>query len=226
MLRSAAAALLLALAALTAQAHFVFVVPDAKDPAKALVVFSDDLDPDENVGVEKLTTLKLTCRDASGKDVAVEHKAGKHELTAVLPGSGPRVVFGTLNYGVMQKGDTKPYLLAYHPKAVVGAVAADKVTVGEKLLPVEIVPVVTGSEVKFRFLSAGKPVADVEMTVMKPDGGKAKPKTNKDGFTEAYPAKGRYGAWAKDTVAAPGEFGGKKYDEARHYATLVTEFPK
>jgi uncharacterized GH25 family protein len=226
MLRTTGAMALLAVAALTAHAHFVFVVPDLKDPAKAVVVFSEDLESDENVGTEKLATLKLTSRDGAGKEVAVEHKAGKHELTATVPGSGARVVYGTLNYDVMQKGDAKPYLLAYHPKAVIGAVAADKLTLGEKVLPVEIVPVVTGSEVKFRFLSAGKPVADVEMTVIKPDGGKAKPKTDKDGFTQAYPAKGRYGAWAKDVVAKPGEFGGKKYDEARHYATLVVEYAK
>lgn len=224
MLRTTAAAVLLAAATLTAHAHFVFVVPDPKDPARAVVVFSEDLETDENVGTEKLATLKLTCCDGAGKEVAVEHKANKHDLTATVLGSGARVVYGTLTYGVMQKGDAKPYLLAYHPKAVIGAVAADKLVLGEKVLPVEIVPVVTGSEVKFRFLSAGKPVADVEMTVIKPDGGKAKPKTDKDGYTQAYPAKGRYGAWAKDTVAKPGESGGKKYDEARHYATLVVDY--
>ncbi len=124
MLRSAAAALLLALAALTAQAHFVFVVPDAKDPAKALVVFSDDLDPDENVGVEKLATLKLTCRDASGKDVAVEHKAGKHELTAALPGSGPRVVLGTLNYGVIGPDGRTTARLVYDHRVMDGGTIA------------------------------------------------------------------------------------------------------
>lgn len=224
MLRTTSAVALLAAAALTAHAHFVFVVPDPKDPAKAVVVFSDDLDPDENVTMDKVVGLKLTCRDAAGKDAAVEHKAGKHELAATVPGTGPRVVFGSLNYGVMQKGDAKPYLLAYHPKAVIGTVPAEKVVLGEKVLPVELIPVVAGSDVKFKFLSAGKPVADAEVAVIKPDGGKAKAKTDKDGLTEAFPAKGRYGAWAKDTVAKPGEFGGKKYEEARHYATLVTEF--
>lgn len=220
----AALAAVAALGALTAaQAHFVFVVPDAKDPSKVVVVFSEDLDPDENVPAERMKGVKLTCRDASGKDTAVEHKAGKHELTATLPGSGPRVVFGTLHFGVMQKGDAKPYLLAYHPKAVVGAVPADKAAVGEKAVPVELVPVSDGKEVKFQFLAGGKPVADVEVTVIKPEGGKAKTKTDKDGLTEAFPAKGRYGVWAKHTDDKPGESGGKKYDEARHYATLVVE---
>lgn len=227
MLRTLAALALLAAATLTARAHFVFVVPDAKDPAKALVVFSEDLEPDEQVTMDKIVGLKLTCRNAAGKEVAVEHKAAKHEMTAALPGSGPRVVFGSVNYGVMQKGDAKPYLLAYHPKAVVGAVPADKLVVGEKALPVEIVPVVSGSEVKFKFLSGGKPTAGVDVTVIKTVGGKkAKSTTDKDGLTEAYPAKGRYGAWGKDTVAKPGELDGKKYDEARHYATLVVDFPE
>jgi uncharacterized GH25 family protein len=226
MLRTTCAAVVLAAAALTAHAHFVFVVPDPKDPAKAAVVFSDDLDPDENVGTQKLAALKLTCRDSAGKEAAVEYKTSKHDLTATVPGTGPRVLYGTLHYGVMQKGDAKPYLLAYHPKAVIGTVQADKIVIGEKVLPVELVPVVTGSDVKFRFLSAGKPVADAEVTVIKPDGSKAKVKTDRDGLTQVFPAKGRYGAWAKSIVAKAGEFDGKKYDEARHYATLVTEFPR
>ena len=226
MLRTFGAAALLATAALTAHAHFVFVVPDPKDPAKAVVVFSEDLEPDENVTMDKVSGLKLTCRDSSGKETAVAHKAGKHELTATIPGTGPRLVFGTVHYGVLQKGDAKPYLLAYHPKAIIGAVPADKVIIGEKVLPVELVPVVSGADVRFRFLAAGKPVADAEVTVLKPDGGKTKAKTNVDGLTEPFAEKGRYGAWAKTVVAGPGEHGGKKYDEIRHYATLVTEFQK
>jgi hypothetical protein len=190
-----------------------------------VVVFSDDLDPDENVGTEKLATLKLTCRDSAGKEAAIEYKTNKHDLEATVPGSGPRVVYGTLTYGVMQKGDARPYLLAYHPKAVIGNVAQDKMVIGEKVLPVEIVPVVTGAEVKFRFLSAGTPMADAEVTVIKPDGGKAKVKTDGEGLTQVFPAKGRYRAWAKSIVAKAGEFDGKKYDEARRYATLVAEFP-
>ncbi|MBP3956063.1 DUF4198 domain-containing protein [Gemmata sp. G18] len=225
MFRTTGAAVFFAAAALTAHAHFVFVVPDPKDPTMAVVVFSDDLDTDENVGTEKLATLKLTSRDGAGAEAPVAHTANKHDLSAKVPGTGPRVVFGTLTYGVMQKGDAKPYLLAYHPKAVIGTVAADKLVLGEKVLPVELVPVAAGADVKFKFLSAGKPVAGAEVTVIKPDGGKDKAKTDKDGLTQAYPAKGRYGAWAKDSVAKPGELGGKKFDEARHYATLVTEFP-
>lgn len=216
-----------ALGALTAvQAHFVFVVPDAKDPSKVVVVFSDDLEIDENIPANRLKGLNLTGRFEGGKQAPVECKPGKSCLTGELGLVNPQCVYGTHIFGVMQKGDAKPYLLAYHPKAVFAGADSKHITLGEKVAPVELVPVVSGSDVKFQFLAAGKPVADVEVTVIKPEGGKAKAKTDKDGLTSAFPAKGRYGAWAKHTDAKPGENGGKKYDEARHYATLVVAFPE
>lgn len=219
------ASLLLVIAS-SAYAHFVFIVPMTNDPSKATVVFSDDLEPDENVGIEKLSTLKLYSRDSAGKDVSVESKPGKHELQVTVPGQGSRILFGTLSYGVMQRGEAKPYLLTYYPKAMVGAMASDRTIVGSKSLPVEIVPIVTGAEVRFQFLAGGQPVSDAEVTVIKSDVNKSKVKTDKHGKTEAFPAKGRYGVWAKDAVATPGEFDGKKYDEIRRYATLVVEFTK
>lgn len=220
----AAIAAVAALGALTAaQAHFVFVVPDAKDPSKVIVVFSEDLEVDEAIPAERLKGLKLTGRFDGGKEAPVECKPGKSCLTGELGLVNPQVVFGTHTLGVMQKGDAKPYLLAYHPKSVFAGADPKHTTLGEKVAVVELVPVVSGSDVKFQFLAAGKPVADVEVTVIKPEGGKAKAKTDKDGLTQAFPAKGRYGAWAKHTDAKPGEHGGKKYDEARHYATLVAD---
>ncbi|MBN9524428.1 DUF4198 domain-containing protein [bacterium] len=201
----------------------MFVIPDGKDPSKVIAVMSDELAPDENVPIEKIKGLTLTCRDAGGKDVPVSLAVGKHELTAAIPGSGPRVVFGSVNYGVMQKGEGKMYLLAYHPKAVVGAVAADKLVIGEKAVPAEIVPVAVGSEVRFQFRAAGKAVTDAEVTVIGPDGKSAKAKTDATGHTPGFPATGRYGAWAKHIVPTAGEHGGKKYEEARHYATLVVD---
>jgi len=206
-----------------ASAHFVFVVPDAKDKTKVVVVFSDDLEVDENIPAERLKGLKLTGRFEGGKEAPVECKPGKSCLTGELGLFGPQCVYGMFAYGVMQKGDAKPYLLAYHPKAVFAGADPKHITLGEKVIPVELVPVVSGSDVKFQFLAAGKPVADVEVTVIKPEGGKAKAKTDKDGLTQAFPAKGRYGAWAKYIDAIAGEHDGKKYDEVRHYATLVAD---
>lgn len=209
----------------TVRAHFVFIVPDVKNPAKVVVVFSDDLDVDENIPASRLRGLKLTGRFEGGKEAPIECKEGKSCLEGELGLVNPQCVFGTHTLGVMQKGDGKPYLLTYHPKAVLAGADPKHTMLGEKVAPVELVPFVAGSEVKFQFLAAGKPVADVEVTVIKPDGTKEKMKTDKDGFTSAVPAKGRYGAWARHFESKSGEHDGKKYDEARHYATLVVSFP-
>jgi N-acetylneuraminic acid mutarotase len=209
------------LAGLVAQAHFVFVVPD-KAGAAATVVFSEDLESDDGVAIAKINGLKLTLRDAAGKDIPVTHKAEEYNLAARLPGSGPRIVYGSINYGVLAKGEAPPFLLAYHPKAVIGAVPADKLVIGDKL-PAELVPVAEKGSIRFKLLGRGKPVADADVTVLKPDRTKAKVKTGKDGLTEAVEGSGRYGAWARYTEAKPGEHDGKKYTEVRHYATLVVD---
>jgi uncharacterized GH25 family protein len=207
----------------TAHAHFVFIVPDVKNPAKVLVVFSDDLDVDDNIPASRLRGLKLTGRFEGGKEAPVECKEGKSCLKGELGLVNPQCVFGTHTLGVMQKGEGKPYLLTYHPKAVFAGADPKHMTLGEKVAPVELVPFVAGSEVKFQFLAAGKPVAEVEVTVIKPDGAKEKLKTDKDGFTSAVPAKGQYGAWARHFESKSGEHNGKAYEEIRHYATLVVD---
>ena len=76
---------------------------------------------------------------------------------------------------------------------------------------------------RLRVLAGGKPVAGTEVTVLKPDGKTEKVKTDEAGLTPAFAAAGRYGAWAKTVRAEAGELGGKKYEEVRHYATLVAE---
>lgn len=221
MIRSLVALLATGLVAALAQAHFVFVVP-AKDGATAAVVLSEELAPDEGVDAAKLAGAKLFVRDAAGKDAPVGHTADKHALAATIPGSGPRVVYGSVAYGVMQKGEGKPYLLAYHPKALVGAVPAEKALVGDKV-PTELVPEAAGGKVRFKLLAGGKPVAGAEVTVIKPDGSKVKVKTDKEGLTEAVEGSGRFGAWARYFEAKAGELGGKKYEEVRHYPTLVCD---
>ncbi|MFO0807518.1 MAG: hypothetical protein U0746_02750 [Gemmataceae bacterium] len=218
-LRTATLALVVATAA--ARAHFVLIVPDAKVPGKVAVVFSDTLGPDESVEIAKIAGLKLTCRDVTDAATAVEHKTESHALTAMLPGKGPRLVSGRVEYGVMQRGDDKPFLLVYHPKALVGGSSA---TLGESA-PVELVPAGEPGQPRLRFLAAGKPVADVEVTIMKTDGPSEKVKTDKDGRTPVLSIVGRYGAWAKHSEAKSGELGGKKYAEVRHYATLVADAP-
>lgn len=205
------------------QAHFPFIVPDDKGGA-AKVVFSDTLEPDTKVNIDKIGNTKLTLRDAGGKESALEWKKGEGHYSLVIPGGGTRVVYGITEYGVLQKGDTKPFKLTYYPKAVVGAAIAKEATIGK--LPLEVAAVGEGSKVKFQVLASGKPLADSEVTVVLPDGARKTAITTKEGFTPEYAGPGRYAVIAKQIEAKPGEHAGKKYEEARHYATLVCDVGK
>lgn len=222
MTRALLALVALAAGAAAAGAHFVFVLPDPAG-AKAQVVFSDELAPDKDVPIAKIAGTKLFVRGADGRPAALSLEKGEHAYTAKLPGTGPRIVYGTTDYGVLQKGKEKPYLLRYHPKAIVGAVPADGGAMRERAL--EIVPAVSAGQVSFRVLAKGKPVADAEVNVLLAGGGKKKLQADAKGQTEALEASGRVGAWARHIDKAGGKHDGKAYDEARHYATVVLEVP-
>lgn len=207
------------LAAAAAQAHFPFLVPEA-DGTTARLIFSDTLKPDTDVNIEKLANTKLYLRKPGSKDVALEAKKGTGCYEVKLPSAGPRTIFGVTEYGVLQKGDAKPFRLVYFPKALLDD--APREPLGEPL-KVEIVPVETSGKVRFQVLQLGKPAAGIEATVLPPEGDKQAAKTDKEGFTAAFSAKGRYGVFARITEAKSGEFAGKKYEETRFYATLVID---
>ncbi len=215
----AACALVVALTA-ASRAHFVFVVPDATGE-KLTVVFSDTLDPDEGVPVTKIAGLKLITRDAGGKEGTLALQADKAALVGKLAGTKPTQVFGSVRYGAMKKGNAKPYLLVYHPRAIIGTLDA-MTALGDKV-PAELLAASAGKGVRFRLLAAGKPVADTEVNVIKPDGDRAKVTTGKDGWTPAVEGTGRFGAWARFVESAAGEHNGVKYEEIRHYPTLVVQ---
>ena len=224
MSRMIVAPLFLLLTVSLAQGHFPFVVPEGKGDI-ARVVFSDDLNPDTAVNIEKIANTKLTLRDAAGKESALEWKKGEGFYTVNIPGSGTRVVYGVTDYGVLQKGEGKPFKLVYCPKAIVGSATAKEATVGEKL-ELEVLAVASSSKTKFQVRAAGKPVPELEVTVILPDVTKKAVKTDKEGFTPEFESRGRYGVIAKRIESKTGEHAGKKFDETRTYATLVCDIEK
>jgi uncharacterized GH25 family protein len=215
-----AAATAAALAA-AAAAHFVFVVPDQGGKG-VTVVFSDTLDPDEAVSIDKIAGLTLTARSAGGKEVAVPLAKAAHSLVAPLGPAGPRLVYGSVVYGLMARKDARPTLLVYHPKAVVGGAVGADATVGGGC-PLEVVPVTAGGTTRFRLLAAGQPVADADGSVARPDGTKEKVRTDADGYTAGFAGAGRFAVWLRRAEAKAGEHAGQTYEEVRHYATLVAD---
>src|SRR5262245_35066333 len=96
--------------------HFVYVVFD-KDGKTISVVMSETLEPDDAVSLGPVVGLKLSARGADGKESPVALTPHEHHLTGKSPSQ--HVVFGSLDYGVSGRGD-KPFMLRYHPKAIVG----------------------------------------------------------------------------------------------------------
>lgn len=201
----------------TSWAHFVYVVP-SKEAGQVMVVFSDDLEPDENVAIQKIAALKLQTLGGD-KVTTVECTTGKHELKATLP-PNTKIAHGTIVYGLASRGD-KPALLVYHPKVLIG-VSGKEAMIGPKAA-LEVIPFIANGKTKFQLLAEGKPVADAEGSALLPDGTKEKLKTDKEGFTAEFAVNGRVAIWLRHTIAKAGDHDGKKYEEAKHYATLVAD---
>ncbi len=221
MKRMSLSAAAVALFATMACAHMVYVVP-AKDGQSVTVVFSDSLDPDPKVKMDKVAGLRLFAR-IDGQVIPIECKQGDHSFTAKFA-QAPAMVYGTAIYGLLKRSG-KPTLLVYHPKAIFSGTDAEAAIVG-KPAALEIVPLTKLSKTRFRFLAQGKPVADAEGTILLPDGTKAKVKTDPEGYTAVFEQTGRYAAFLKLTEQKSGEHDGKKYEEIRHYATLVVDVAK
>lgn len=206
-------------AAIAAQAHFVFVVPESGN-ASASVFISETLKPDPQVDIDLVKDTKLSLRDANGRETALVLAKAGDAYTTSIAGSGTRVIHGLADLGISGNGD-KQYLLLYHPKTILGD-AFDAKTIVGKDAPAELIPVGKAGALKLRLLGRGKPLPDSEITVLLPDGTEKVVKTDKSGETETFTENGRYGAWARFwETNASGERDGKKYPETRHYATLV-----
>jgi hypothetical protein len=219
MIRQALVAALVTASA--AFAHFPFLVPDG--PSKGKAVFSDTLKPDKDVPVDRIANTKLVLiADGKATDLAWNLDKAANCYTFEVPGTGSRVVVGSTDYGVLQRGESKPFLLHYYPKAIFGDVPApEQATAGDKV-PLELVPVAADGKLRFKARAGGRPLAKVNVSVLVPGETKGKDVTTDEaGLTPEFDKPGTYGAQVRLVEAKAGEKDGKKYDEVRHYATLV-----
>jgi hypothetical protein len=211
--------LLLTGMATAADAHFVFVVPDAGGKT-AKVFLSEDLKPTAEVDAGLIGGTTLSVRSAEGRETPLSMTKAGQVYTIEIPGEGTRIVHGSTDLGMMQHGPGKPSVLIYHPKSIVGDAFSQKQVVGGDT-PVEIVPLGKPGAVTLELLVRGKPQPDSEITIILPDGSQKKVKTNQAGQTDVLTSLGRYGAWARYWEPTGGERDGKRFEETRHYATLV-----
>ena len=199
---------LLMAAASFGQAHFVFVVPEG-DAAGAKVFISETLQPDPAVGPQFVSGAKLSLRNADGNETSLGLVQAGDVYRVAISGRGTRLVHGLADLGLSQAGATKPYLLVYHPKAILGDAFARTTIVGGET-PVEIIPLGKPGALRLQLLAHNKPQPNAEITVILPDGTQQRVKTDAMGQTELFSSSGRYGAWARYWETGSGEREGKK----------------
>lgn len=204
-------------------AHFVFVVPE-RGTNRALTVLSETPKPDPEVDVAMIAGTKLTLRDLRGKETPVTLSRQDNAFALDLPKGVRGVVHGMTDLGVTDREGGIPHVLLYYPKAIIGDPFDARTQLGARV-PIEIVPVGSARSYRLRLLVRGEPVPQGEMTVIGPDGSQGTIGTNADGLTGEFSGPGRYAAWARYWESTPGERNGRRYQQLRHYATVVFEVP-
>lgn len=225
MIRLVSFAMLLLAIAASANAHFLFVVPE-ENTKGANVILSEDLQVDEAVSADAFAAATLSSVDSSGAEKPLATLKSQHAYRAEIGGTGTRLIRGLADLGVQQRGEGKPFLLRYYSRTVL-ANALDfqpPVAHAATVIPVELLAIGEPGKTKFRLLANGKPIAGAEVNLILPNGSHEKVSTDESGATStSFTQLGRYGAWARHVEPSAGESGGKKYEEIRRYATLVVD---
>src|SRR5262249_26377168 len=153
------------------------------DGTSAKVFISETLQPDPAVGVQLVAGAKLNLRSASGKETLLNLVKTGDAYVVEVEGQGLRLGHGDADLGLSPDGSTKPYLVLYHPKTILGDAFDSKTVVGESA-PVEIVPAGKSGNLTLRLLAHGNPLPNAEITAILPDGSQKKLKTDASSQTE------------------------------------------
>ncbi len=218
MKRLVGAVVLMLAVTVTARAHFLFIVPPARESRTAQVVFSDSTKPDSEKLLAKIGHATFQVVDDRGKVTSVKARNNGKTLDIEVPGKGPAEVIGQCIYGVVDRGK-EPFLLEYYGQADLdGSRWLLKGLPKEVKQPLQIL-IDDGPRVKARVLWQGKPLVGAEVVqvsekpvTMKTDD-KGEVKVNVD----QWPVVLR----ARQIEEKKGTHGGKKYSSVRRNATLV-----
>jgi len=213
-------------AASAAGAHHIWIVPENAAKPNARVIFSDTLMPDEAALLQKIGHAKLWLRDHTGKDAPLQWDIDDDSYALEVPGKGSRTIGASCIYGVhgwdhRTQKTVDPYLLTYYAKTILGEDSAPKPW---DKLALEIIPKISGNEVRLQVVFQGKPVPKAEMRVQVPGDKRMDLQTDAQGVV-VFPVKktGKYGFQTRHVEQKPGEYNGKKYVEIRHHSTLVLD---
>ncbi|WZO99954.1 DUF3386 family protein [Isosphaeraceae bacterium EP7] len=221
-------ALLAALGAGQARAHFLFirVNPTAEAGRYAEVFFSEQAEAGDPKYVERFVGSKLWIQQKPGEFKALELTKAVDRLRAKLPAMGSVSVIGISEYGVIARPNQTPFLLRYYPKALAGSPTELAHLEPKSDVPLEIVAEVADDSLKLKLLVDGKPMPGAVFNSVAADLTEEKINAGIDGVATWKPSTpGRYSIYTRRDLKTPGETGGMKYDEIREFATLALEWP-
>ena len=205
-----------------ASAHFPFLhlKPAENGPPELHVYFSESAVPDDPALLDRLLGAEVWQLSKDGEPTPLTLKKGEASLTASPTSAGPAAFGFIKDYGVISRGG-QPFLLQYYAKTFSGHEAWKTSTA--KSLKLDIVPELKSDELTLTVLWEGKPLPNAEVVV---EGGIEfiEGKADEAGrFTCKVPDPALYSIRAKHVEAKPGERDGKRFDDARHYSTLVLD---
>jgi hypothetical protein len=89
--------------ALSAQAHFTFILPLPGEKAAELIL-AETLSTRDTVNPALAAGARLQLRDSQGSVTNLKMEQDGHRFLMPLPGRGDRVVYGSANLGVASRG--------------------------------------------------------------------------------------------------------------------------
>lgn len=195
-------------------AHDLFLLPPAAD-GPLTMVFHTGPTVDGTASVAPLGVKQLGVVSKTGAVAVREVVPGDRPTLAVR--TGDAVVFGSAEYGIVNRGEGHVYRLRFHAKAVLTA-GADT-AVGQ---PLELAAKTTADGTAFVATADGKPLGSHEVAVFEPGGTTPMVvKTDAAGVTPTFTKPGRYAVRVSRFDKTPGEHDGRAYTGVYHYSTLV-----
>jgi hypothetical protein len=223
--RSLIACVILALAALPARAHFIWIIP-SPDGNGARVVFNDAPKAGGPELLPRIAQAEFWLREAGGDVRPVAKTLDGDAYRLAVAGAPPCTLGGECHYGVTSRGSKEPFLLVYHCRAGVPFAQGKQPAGPWDRLALEVVPLAGGDAGHFQVLWHGQPLAGASVTASTAD--EAKPvtlKTDDQGRFSYVTAGGLVGLRVLHEEKITGDYQGKAYKSIRHYATLVFEAP-
>lgn len=213
-----AAALLLAVAARPASAHFLWITiePVEGSPRAGAVVGAFLAEHPVPEGPEFLKYVQGVTLTVDGQPLPLT--AGEETLEARWLGKLPPAVDAARELGIRTRGD-ESYRLVYTARAQVGARAADAPEAGDKL---RVRLIEADGRAVAEVLFDGKPLPGARLKLYPELGDPSETTADDKGraVVEGL-AEGKTALWANHGDGQPGERDGKPYGETRYYATLT-----